>query len=221
MLRHEWTCVVARYHSENRIARMAVAALKSVEGRIIPIGHSMGAMVALEIWRKARERVDALALFDTDPGPDTVGRAARRDIQVRMALSGKFSAMVESQLLPAYFSPSHEHNEKFREEVMAMAKEQGVSAFVAQAEALANRADAWPLLAGIDAFTLVACGEDDRICPPRIHQQMAKRLPASSYECIANAGHFAPLEQPRATAELLKNWFGRLTVSSAASRARG
>ena len=77
-------CVVADYRYAERISVMAAAALaqslRYLADKMIPIGSSMGGMVALEIWQQAPERVAAMALFDTNPDavtPATVRRATR------------------------------------------------------------------------------------------------------------------------------------------------
>ena len=209
----DWPCAFADYRFETSISAMATAALAGVQGAIIPIGLSMGGMVALEIWRQAAERVAALALFDMDPGADTPERCARRDAQLRSARRGEFRAMVESELAPVYFSPARRANAalsarevSLRSTVVAMAIDQGVDAFAAQATALATRVDAWPLLEKIKVPTLVACGADDRICPPETHMRMAALLPVATFRSIRAAGHLAPLEQPEGTAHVLQTW---------------
>ena len=81
---------------------MATNALAQITGLVIPIGLSMGGMVALEIWRQAAERVAAIALFDTDCGADTIARRMNRDTQILSAVHGEFHEMVKTQLVPAY-----------------------------------------------------------------------------------------------------------------------
>ena len=118
--------------------------------------------------------------------------------------------MVESQLAPAYFSAARCADPSLRNTVIAMAIDQGVDAFAAQAAALSTRLDAWPLLDKIKVPTLVACGADDRICPPETHMRMAALLPAATFRSIRAAGHLAPLEQPEGTAHVLQTWLDGL-----------
>ncbi len=194
---------------------MAEVALAAVDGPIIPIGLSMGGIVALDIWSKAPERVVAMALFDMDPGADTLERRAKRDAQVNQAMHGNFLDMIETQLLPAYFSAERSADkmprvsrDALRRTVVAMAIDHGAVAYAAQAEALANRPDFWSLLDSIDVPTLIACGADDRICLPATHIRMASRLPLgrATFRSIAAAGHLSPLEQPAATTSVLRSW---------------
>ena len=190
---------------------MATVALKQVDGPIVPIGVSMGGIVALDIWRQAPERVAAMALFDTDPGADTVERRAKRDTQVSMAMRGNFLELIESQFITTYFfnaCSQQVSDQSLRSTVISMAIDHGAAAYSAQAQALATRPDSWPLLESITVPTLIACGAGDRICLPETHIRMASRLPlgVATFRSIAAAGHLAPLEQPEATGSVLRSW---------------
>ena len=194
---------------------MAAVALKQVDGPIVPIGVSMGGIVALDIWRQAPERVAAMALFDTDPGADTAERRAKRDTQVNVAMRGNFLELIESQFITTYFfntcSPKF-LDQSLRSTVISMAIDHGAAAYSAQAQALATRPDSWPLLESINVPTLIACGAGDRICLPETHIRMASRLPLgmATFRSIAAAGHLAPLEQPEATGSVLRSWLESL-----------
>ena len=223
-LGREWPCAFADYRHETSITAMATTALKQAEGPIIPIGISMGGIVALEIWRLAAERVTALALFDTDPGADTPERRAKRAAQIGAAMQDNFREIIELQLVPGYFSSVQAADESrqisyqsLHDTVIAMALDQGVNAFIAQANALATRPDSWPLLSNINVPTLIACGADDRVCLPETHLLMASRLPTmmATFRSIPAAGHLPPLEQPEATTRLLQTWLEGLACRNA------
>ena len=209
-----WPCVFVDYRYQTSIVAMAEKALADVEGAVIPIGVSMGAIVALEIWRQAARRVVALALFDTDPSADTPERRNRRDAQLLAMTSGNFREVVRSQLLPGYFSATQPPDQHAENTVMAMAVEHGAQAFAAQSRALTSRPNGWPLLRQITVPTLVACGADDRICRPEIHEAMASTIPEAfvTYRTIANAGHLSPLAQPKAVASLLQAWLAGMVI---------
>lgn len=185
---------------------MAAAALAGVEGRVIPVGLSMGGMVALEIWRQVPGRVAALALFDTDAGADTPQRRAKRDAQVLRAQHGEFRGVLEKELALGYFSAAQTPHLPLHDVVVSRALDQGVGAFAAQATALATRCDSWPLLERIAAPALVACGSEDRICLPRWHERMASLLPRATLRSIPRAGHLSSLEQPKAVSRVLRAW---------------
>ncbi len=204
---------------------MAAKVLAENAGSLIPIGLSMGGMVALEIWRQEPTRVAAMVLFDTDCGADTRERRNRRDAQILAAVHGDFHNMIETQLASAYFAKGVDDSstmdattdaitgaasdtvtQELHNTVVAMARALGVAAFAAQITALATRRDFWPQLNKINVPTLIACGADDRICPPELHRKMAALVPAAKFVSIEAAGHLPPLEQPDATTFVLRSW---------------
>ena len=205
-----WPCVVADYRYEESIFAMASVALACASGPIIPIGFSMGGMVALEIWRQASSRVAGIALFDTNPGADTAERRVIRDAQLIAARQGRLGEMVKTQLIPTYFSPANATNDKLHATVIDMAIDHGPAAFAAQANALSARADSWQLIETINVPALVAYGVDDLICPEENQHRIAQLLSMGTFHTIRGAGHFAPLEQPEATTSVLRDWLLRL-----------
>jgi pimeloyl-ACP methyl ester carboxylesterase len=210
----DWPCAMVDYGTADSINVMAAKALAKHAGSLIPVGLSMGGMVALEIWRQASHRVIAMALFDTDCGADTNERRQNRDAQILAAVHGDFRAMVETQLLPSYFSADSMNDAKthqaLRKAVIAMALDLGVAAFAAQITALATRENSWPLLKDISVPTLVACGADDRICTPDSHRRMASALRLATLVQLDNAGHLPTMEQPARTTLVLKSWLETL-----------
>lgn len=202
----QWPCWHVDYRHAECISTMADLALAAAPGKIIPIGISMGGMVALDIWRRASERVSGLVLFDMDPGGDTPERRARRDEQLLSATHGRFLEMITSRLLPVYFSSESRSAALAREIVISMALDQGIGAYAAQLTALATRKDSWMDLPGIDVPVLIACGEDDQICSPELHARMAAAIPFSTSFTIPEAGHLSPLEQPAIARHMLRSW---------------
>lgn len=211
-----WPHTIVNYRFADSIPEMAAQALHESTGLLIPIGLSMGGIVALEVWHQAPERVAALALFDTYCGADTVERRKKRDAQILAAVHGNFRQMVEAQLAPRYFSQTHSADvktttiESLQHTITSMALDLGVAAFAAQITALATRTDYWPLLKTISVPTLIACGADDQICTPESHHYMAAQIKNSTFVQIDHAGHLPPLEQPEATTLVLRNWLDGL-----------
>ena len=193
---------------------MAANALAETTGPLIPVGLSMGGIVALDILRQAPGRVTAVALFDTDCGADTLARRRNRDAQILMAVHGDFLKMVDTQLLPNYFSTNTEHETKtlqlLGDTVKTMAINLGVARLAAQFSALATRKDSWPMLETIIVPVLIACGSEDRICTPDSHLKMASVVLSATLECIEGAGHLSPLEQPTQTTRVLRSWLATL-----------
>ena len=73
-------CVVADYGLRDSLEAMARQVLASTDApRFAMAGHSMGARVALEVFRQAPERVNRIALLDTGYLPLAEGEAGQAE----------------------------------------------------------------------------------------------------------------------------------------------
>jgi len=193
------------------IGAMAEAMLASVAGPIVPIGFSMGAIVAAEMWRRAPGRIAGLGLIGFNATADLPERAAARPRQQSDAQAGRLAQIVADELKPNYLAEAHRAEPGLRSLAMAMALDLGVDVFVRQSEALRTRADLTAALETISVPTLLACGAEDQLCPPAWHRRWADAIgSAAELHIIGGAGHLLPLEQPAALADVLTTWHARL-----------
>ncbi len=193
---------------------MASVALGCAAGQLVPIGLSMGGLVALEMWRQAPERVNALALFDIDPAADTPEKlAGRTELLAGMRKVG-MEAVLRQQLVPRYFAAGANAcaDTSAFEIAVDMALAQGISAYVAQHAALSSRQDYSTLLKHIDVPTLVACGDDDGICPLALHQRVAATIATARLVQIHCGGHLPSLAKPDETTEVLSGWLSEAVL---------
>ena len=208
-LHTEYACINWDYPPDDSIAAMAARVLAAVPGPLLPVGLSMGGIVALEIWRQAPERVDALALFGTNPGPDAPERRQGREDQLALAQREGLAHLARERLAPAYLAPDGAGLEPFTSTVADMASDTGIDVFAGQSHALAGRADSWPDLPHIDVPVLVVYGSADRVCPKDGHLRMASLLRRASCVELPGAGHLAPLEEPGLAEQALRAWLNR------------
>jgi pimeloyl-ACP methyl ester carboxylesterase len=189
------------FENDATIEAMAVRVLNACVGPILPIGFSMGGIVALEIARQAYERITGMALIDTTSRADTRGpERLRQQDDIR---AGHLERVVIDELKPNYLAACHRGNQDMLNLLRQMAVDLGPEVFIAQSEALRTRADLTSVLASLDMPVLVACGREDSLCPPDLHQSMAQAIPNATYICVEQAGHLLPLEQPHVFAQTL------------------
>lgn len=194
---------------DNSIAGMAGRALAVAEGPIIPIGLSMGGIVALEMARQAPERIIGMILSDTNAGADLPERAAIRPEQQRRVRAGELETLVADELKPAYLATCNRANQVLRALILQMAVDLGPEVFVRQSEALHNRPDLGGVLDVFSGPVLLLCGAEDRLCPPAWHHAMAARCADATVEVIDGAGHLLPLERPDAFSASVSGWLER------------
>ena len=186
---------------------MAARVLDAAPSSFALAGLSLGGYVALDIVRRAPERVSHLALMNTSARPDSQFQSARRERVVDAARIGSFKG-VTPRLLPTIVHPDHVGDPAFAAPVLAMTERVGRLAFEKQQHALMMRPDARPVLAGIRCPTLVVGGRADKITPPELQEEIARDIPGAQLEILEVCGHLAPLEQPAAVNRLMRAWLG-------------
>ncbi|MEP6973591.1 MAG: alpha/beta fold hydrolase [Actinomycetota bacterium] len=162
-------------------------------------GLSMGGYVALELWRRARERFLGLVLANTRAGADSEeGAAGRRALAERLRAEGN-GFLVESP--PPLLSEGASDDLRLR--VRGIIAGQPASAIAAAAIGMAERPDSTPDLATVDVPTLVITSDADTLIPAEVSSPMAAQVPGGQLAVIHGAGHLSNLEAPEAFDELL------------------
>jgi pimeloyl-ACP methyl ester carboxylesterase len=198
-------CVVADLTRSDSIAALAADALAQAPAeRFALAGHSMGGYVALEILRRAPERVERLALLDTHARPDTPEATANR--RRLMALAERDFAAVSAELFPTLVAPAHRSDAGLSGKVTEMALATGMEAFLRQERAIIARIDSRPHLAAIRCPTLVIAGRLDAIMPVALLEELANGIPGARLEVIEDCGHMSTLERPEVVTGLLREW---------------
>ena len=211
----EWEQHYAPLLDHRRITDMAAAVLAGSDGPIIPVGFSMGGIVALELARQAPERIKGLVLIDTNAGADLPERAAMRPLQQARVRTGELATIVADELKPNYLAAANRSNGPLKDLLFDMAMGLGDDVFVAQSEALRTRDDLGPVLDDFAGPVLLMCGAEDTLCPPEWHHAMAARCVDATLQIIDGAGHMVPLEQPASSSARINDWLqkhkGRMT----------
>jgi len=177
------------------IGAAADALLETAPERFALGGLSMGGYVALEIMRRAPERVSRLILLDTQAQPDTEEARARRRDQIAAAERGAFASL-KDQLLPGWVYPERRADDALMRLLHAMADGIGADGFVRQQRLIMSRPDSMPSLAAIACPTLVLCGREDATTPIERHLEMARAIPYATLVVVPRCGHLSTLERP-------------------------
>ena len=191
-------------HGEG-IAGIAAAILATAPPRFALLGFSMGGYIAFEIMRQAPERVSRLCLLDTTARPDAPQTSARRGERMALAQAGRFEQTIEEGFALTVH-PDHTGRGDLKAITRRMALAMGPETFVRHQQAIIDRPDSRPMLAGIAVPTAVITGDADQITPPEAAREMAEGIAGARLTLIARAGHMAILEQPDATIAAILGW---------------
>lgn len=204
----ETTVAVAAITRGETVEDIAAQILEQLPTHFALAGLSMGGIVAMEILRRAPERITRLALMDTNPLAETPQMAAGREPQIVAAKAGRLRDVMRDEMKPRYLAPGP-GQEAVLDLVMQMAETLGPDVFVRQSRALQRRPDQQATLRKCRVPTLVLCGVHDSLCPVKRHQFMAELIPKAKLVVIDDAGHLPPLEQPEATTKALSDWMAQ------------
>jgi pimeloyl-ACP methyl ester carboxylesterase len=203
-------CHVVDYGLLDSIGAMAQQVLDTAPAPTFALaGHSMGGRVALEVVRRAPERVHHLALFDTGTQPLAGGVAgakekAGRKILLEIASQQGMRAMAAQWARPM-IHPSR-HGTPLFEAVLDMLERSSSEQFAAQINALLTRPDAAPVLPTIACPTLALTGREDLWSPPEQHESMAEAIAGAQLCIVEQCGHMSTLEQPEVVNAAFEKW---------------
>ncbi|SLN52773.1 Lipase 1 precursor [Roseovarius litorisediminis] len=188
-----------------RIEEIASNLLDGLPRRFALAGLSLGGIVAMEILRRAPDRVTRIALMDTNPLAETPQSATEYEPFIIKLRSGCVADAVQSFLRPEYLAPGPGRAEVMGQ-LIQMAENIGADAIIRQTRAMQRRRDYQSTLRRCKVPALVLCGQHDGLTPVKRHSFMAELIPVAELAVIEDAGHLPTLEAPEATTEALRAW---------------
>jgi pimeloyl-ACP methyl ester carboxylesterase len=204
-------CHVVDHGEANSLGAMADQLLATAPPNFALAGHSMGGRVALEVMRRAPERVTHLALLDTGYKAKAPGAAGEEEARKRYALldiarTQGVRAMAQVWV-QGMVAPHRLADADLIESIVAMLARKSAEVFAHQIQALLDRPDTQDVLATVRVPTLVACGQEDSWSPPAQHDEIASYIPARPLvHTVPQAGHMATMEQAHRCAQLMIHW---------------
>ena len=193
------------YDDAGTLEAMAGCALRRLPARFALLGHSMGARIAIEMWRQAPERIDRIALADTGSHLPRPGEREKRYAIRDIGRAFGIRRLVE-HWLPPMVAPANRADRDIMTLLEDMACSAGLATFERQIEALLSRPPVEPVLPTIDCPAFVIVGQDDEWSPIAQHQAIAAAIPHAELHVIPHAGHMAPTEAPDQFLRVVAEW---------------
>ena len=187
------------------IEAIAEQLLAAAPPRFALAGHGMGGIVAMELLRRAPERVTRLALLDTNAQAETPTVAAAREAQIVKARAGRLEDAIRDGVKASDLAPGP-RNAGVLKLLMDMALQIGPEVYIRQCRVMQRRADQQKTLRMARLPVLVLCGAHDQITPVRRHEFIATLIAHARLEVVEGAGHFPTLETPEEVTRHLRDW---------------
>ena len=207
-LSSEFAVTIAPITQGERVEEIASGLLSVLPDKFALAGLSMGGIVAMELLRRAPDRITRIALMDTSPLAETPQSSAAYEPMIVGARAGRLDEVLAGFMQPDFLAPGPQ-----RTEILALVKAMGLylgpDVFIRQARALQRRRDQQSTLRKCKVPALVLCGEHDGLTPVKRHTFMAELIPYAKLCVIEGAGHLPTLEQPEQTTAALRDWMNQ------------
>jgi len=188
-----------------RIEEIASQILSWTPPKFALCGMGLGGMVAMELMRRAPDRITRLALISTSPLADTPEAAAAREPHIIAARAGRWEDVLAHEINSTWMAPTTDKVDLVRQ-LSEMGRAQGPDVYVKQARAMQRRKDQQATLRNLQQPTAVICGRHDGQYQLKRHEFLAALIPYAQLEIIEGAGYLPTMEAPEATTDALQRW---------------
>lgn len=210
-LSRDMAVMVAPLGGGERVEEVASGLLDVLPRRFALAGLGLGGVVAMELQRRAPDRVTRMMLMNTSPLAETPQRAAEFDPLIIKARTGQMGAALKGLIPPDCLAPG-----PYRAEIQAMLDDMaaglGPDVFVRQVRLLQRRRDQQSSLRKIRVPVTVLCGAHDTLHPLKRQAFLAELIPNARLEQIDEAGHVPTLEAPDAVSDAIRAWMAEPMV---------
>ncbi|MGL6210521.1 MAG: alpha/beta fold hydrolase [Paracoccaceae bacterium] len=189
--------------ASDTVEMMSAGVLASAPAKFALIGHGLGGDVALDVVRRAPDRVTRVVLIATDPLSEPPQAAAAREARIVAAKSGRLAEAMLGEIPAGALADT-----PWREDVLALVRDMalglGEGVFLRQSRALQRRPDQQKTMRKVKIPALIVAGTVDTLVPVRRQEFTAGLMPFAKMQMIDEAGHLPTLEQPEAVTAVLE-----------------
>ncbi len=175
------------------------------------VAHSMGSAVALTMADRAPDRVDRLVLMGPWLFPDQVPWSLRDAMQpgVGELIFGLwFTEHLDQRFRFSFFDPDEHVTEGVIDRARDVLRRPGSKAAALATIRGLDLPELEQRLPGVFQRVLIVQGEQDRIALLPFAERLHTTLPHARLEVVPQVGHFAMLEAPGRTNDLVREWIG-------------
>ena len=160
-------------------------------------GLSMGGYISLRTVEREQNKFSGLILCDTKAdADDDKGKLKRADAIKQINKNG--SAEFVKGFIPNTFAESTKQtNDKLVNITIENSQKFDAVGVKGALLAMVSRTDTNSFLKDLNLPSLILAGEEDSLTPPDLMKKMADAISNSEFHKVPDAGHMAPLENPK------------------------
>jgi 3-oxoadipate enol-lactonase len=174
------------------------------------VGCSIGGYILFEYWRRFRERVTALALWDTKATADTSEARAARLQSAEQVMERGPEQFVDSMLEKLLGESTRRNRPDIVTDARRMMLKSSKEGIAAALRGMAEREDSATTLATISVPTLVVIGEEDTATPMAEAQALHRGIRGSEFRIVPKAGHYAAFERPEDASGVMREFLAKV-----------
>jgi len=175
-------------------------------GKAAFVGCSIGGYILFELWRRFRERVNALAIIDSRPQADTAETRANRLKAAAIVLEQGTEPFLDAMIPKLMGRTTVETRPDLVAGARAMMRKMSAEDISLVQRGMAERPDSVADLKTINVPTLIVIGEEDVLSTVADGELMRQNIAGSRLKVIPKAGHYSPWEQPGAVGPVLRQF---------------
>lgn len=204
VLRHMAHLHCANYNKLKNWEAWFAGLLSKLPAKFAVAGFSLGGLLALELLRRAPERISHLALIASNAEAASA-LTLRRTKSLRKLWLKEGASAVVNHSIPTYF---HHHSQRLRQTKLMhrMAADTPRAAAFLEFAWAAQRSSGYAALHRFTGPVVVLSGGHDQVCPRHLQQALMTVQPKAVWHESQHSGHFLPLEAPAFLNRALTNW---------------
>jgi 3-oxoadipate enol-lactonase len=180
-------------------------------GRAPLVGVSIGGYALFEFWRRHRDRVTALGLFNTKAAADSAEARAGRLRAASDVLERGTEPFFESMIPRLFGRTTRETRPILIEGALRMMRNMSAEDVAQVQRGMADRPDSVDTLKTINVPTLLVTGDEDILTGLNEAELMRRHIAGSRLRVVPRAGHYAAWEQPEELGKLLRQFLAGIS----------
>ncbi|KAA8606606.1 alpha/beta hydrolase [Salipiger aestuarii] len=204
-LSRDMAVTVAPISVGERVEEVASGLMDVLPRRFALAAVGLGGSIAMELQRRAPDRVARLMLINASPLGETPAQAAALDPLIIKARAGRLFEATRA-LIPAESLYPGDYRAEIQAMLDDMALGLGVETLVRQVRLMQRRRDQQSALRKIRVPTTVLCGAEDAQHPVKRQAFLAELIPGARLEVLDEAGRLPMLERPDAVSAAIRAW---------------
>lgn len=188
--------------SQDSVPAMADAAWQLLadlppEAPLVLVGFSLGGYVAIDMLARPQRPLQGAVLVSTSARPESPESQAGREKTIA-GMRKNFERMVDG--IAAFVTHQPDAPQRIKPMMLGV----GARAAIHQNQAISQRKDHRVALEKLAFPVVVICGQQDRVTPPELSQELAALIPGAQLQLVSDCGHMLPVEQPTHLADAIR-----------------